>query len=38
MKNGKLVEVGAADDILSRPQHEYTRPCWPRSRLKRAAA
>jgi peptide/nickel transport system ATP-binding protein len=25
MKNGKLVEVGSADDILNRPQHEYTR-------------
>jgi len=25
MKNGHLVEVGTADDILSRPQQEYTR-------------
>jgi len=25
MKNGRLVEVGTADDILSRPQQEYTR-------------
>ena len=25
MKNGHLVEAGTADDILNRPQHEYTR-------------
>ena len=39
MKNGKLVEVGAADEILSRPQHEYTRTLLAAvPRLKRAAA
>ncbi len=39
MKNGKLVEVGSADDILNRPQHEYTRTLLAAvPRLKRAAA
>ena len=39
MKNGKLVEIGTADDILSRPQHEYTRALLAAvPRLKRAAA
>ena len=39
MKNGKLVEIGSADDVLSRPQHEYTRTLLAAvPRLKRAAA
>ncbi|MGI8894484.1 MAG: dipeptide ABC transporter ATP-binding protein [Casimicrobiaceae bacterium] len=39
MKNGRLVEIGSADDILSRPQHEYTRTLLAAvPRLKRAAA
>lgn len=25
MKNGKLVEYGSADEVLTRPQHDYTR-------------
>jgi len=25
MKNGQLVEAGPADDILNRPQQDYTR-------------
>jgi peptide/nickel transport system ATP-binding protein len=25
MKNGHLVEMGTADNILTRPQHDYTR-------------
>jgi ABC-type dipeptide/oligopeptide/nickel transport system ATPase component len=25
MKNGRLVEAGPADDILSRPTNDYTR-------------
>jgi ABC-type oligopeptide transport system ATPase subunit len=39
MKNGKLVEIGAADAILTRPQHEYTRTLLAAvPRLKREAA
>jgi len=39
MKNGKLVEIGSADDILNRPQHEYTRTLLAAvPRLKREAA
>ncbi len=39
MKNGKLVEIGTADDILYRAQHEYTRTLLAAvPRLKRAAA
>ncbi len=39
MKNGKLVEIGTADDVLYRPQHEYTRALLAAvPRLQRAAA
>jgi peptide/nickel transport system ATP-binding protein len=39
MKNGRLVEIGSADDILYRPQHEYTRALLAAvPRLKRQAA
>jgi peptide/nickel transport system ATP-binding protein len=39
MKDGKLVEIGTADDILYRPQHEYTRALLAAvPRLKREAA
>jgi peptide/nickel transport system ATP-binding protein len=39
MKNGRLVEIGAADAILNRPQHEYTRALLAAvPRLKREAA
>jgi len=39
MKNGKLVEIGTAEAILSRPQHEYTRTLLAAvPRLKRQAA
>jgi len=39
MKDGRLVEIGSADDILSRPQHEYTRTLLAAvPRLKRAVA
>jgi peptide/nickel transport system ATP-binding protein len=39
MKNGRLVEVGTAEQILSRPQHEYTRTLLAAvPRLSRAAA
>ena len=39
MKNGRLVEVGTAEQILSRPQHEYTRTLLAAvPRLSRAVA
>jgi peptide/nickel transport system ATP-binding protein len=39
MKNGRLVEIGAADAILNRPRHEYTRALLAAvPRLKREAA
>ena len=39
MKNGKLVEIGAADTILEHPQHEYTRTLLAAvPRLRREAA
>ena len=25
MKDGQLVEIGSSDEILRRPQHDYTR-------------
>jgi peptide/nickel transport system ATP-binding protein len=38
MKNGRLVEAGPADDILSRPQNDYTRTLLAAvPRLQRAA-
>jgi peptide/nickel transport system ATP-binding protein len=39
MKNGKLVEIGAADAILNHPRHEYTRTLLAAvPRLQREAA
>ena len=39
MCNGKLIEKGAKDDVLKRPEHEYTRQliaCIPRLGDKRS--
>jgi peptide/nickel transport system ATP-binding protein len=29
MRAGHIVEQGAAEAVLQRPQHDYTRRCWP---------